>query len=76
MTLVSISSVAVTGVPLGNVRALVVPFKVIVTGNVPVVPVGIVSSINIVRYPTGCILRKPRAISTVSVPIVTLVELR
>jgi hypothetical protein len=71
-----ISSAAVTGVPFGSVRALEVPFRVRVTGRVAVVPVGMTSSIKIVRWPTGWILRKPRAISIVSVPIVTLVELR
>jgi hypothetical protein len=61
---------------LGRVRFLVVPFNVIVTGNVVVVSAGITSERNTVKYPTGGILRKPRAISTLSVPIVTLVELK
>jgi hypothetical protein len=67
------NSAAVTGVPFGRVNALVVPFMVRVIGSVVVVSVGITLSIMTVRYPTGCILRKPRAIFTVSVPMVVLV---
>jgi hypothetical protein len=44
-----ISSAAVTGVPFGSVRALEVPFRVRVTGRVAVVPVGMTSSIKMVR---------------------------
>ena len=36
-------SATVAGVPSNSVKALVVPFKVRVIGNVPVVPVGIAS---------------------------------
>ena len=38
---VPVRSAAVTGVPLNEVRAREVPFRVRVTGNVPVVPSGI-----------------------------------
>ena len=48
MTFTPIRSSAVTWVPLANVRFLVVPFNVKVTGRVVVVPVGILSSMNIV----------------------------
>jgi hypothetical protein len=66
-------SEAVTGVPFGKTRALVVPFIVRVTGKVAVVSAGTTSLITIVKYPIGYILRNPRAISTVSVPTVVLV---
>lgn len=69
-----ISSATVTGVPSNKVKALVVPFNVSVTGNVVVVPVGIASESRTVKYPTGWILRNPSAMSTVSVPTVTLVD--
>jgi hypothetical protein len=75
ITLTPISCSAVTGVPLGRVNALEVPFNVRVTGKVVVVPVGNESDINTVKYPTGYILRNPRAISTLSVLTVILVEL-
>jgi hypothetical protein len=67
------SSAAVTGVPLGRVSALVTSFSVRLTGRVAVASAGITLSITTVRYPTGYILRNPRAISIVSVPIVVLV---
>jgi hypothetical protein len=70
------SSVAVTGVPFGRANALVVPFKVIFIGSVPVVSAGNTSSIKIVKYPTGGILLKPKAKSTFSVPMVTFVVLK
>jgi len=68
------NSAAVTGVPFGKVRDLVVPFIVRVTGSVVVASAGTTLSIMIVRYPTGCILRKPKAMSTLSVPTVVFVE--
>jgi hypothetical protein len=67
------SSAAVTFVPLGRVKFLVVPFIVRVTGSVVVASEGTTSEIAIVKYPTGYILRNPKAISTVSVPTVVLV---
>jgi hypothetical protein len=51
----------------------VIPFIVRVTGRVPVASAGITSLMIIVKYPTGWILRKPKAISTVSVPTVVFV---
>jgi hypothetical protein len=67
------NSAAVTLVPLGRVKFLVVPFIVRVTGRVVVASAGTTSEIAIVKYPTGYILRNPNAISTVSVPTVVLV---
>jgi hypothetical protein len=67
------SSAAVTGVPFGRVKGLVTSFKVRLTGSVAVVPAGITLLIITVMYPTGCILRTPRAILIFSVPIVVLV---
>jgi hypothetical protein len=67
------NSAAVTLVPLGSVKFLVVPFIVRVTGRVVVASAGTTSEITIVRYPTGYILRNPNAISIVSVPTVVLV---
>jgi hypothetical protein len=64
-------------VPLGSTKFLVtlsVRLLIVkVTGRVAVASAGITSSITTVRYPTGYILRNPRAISIVSVPIVVLV---
>jgi hypothetical protein len=68
------NSAAVAGVPFGRTSALVVPFMVSVTGRVAVVSAGTTLSMMIVRYPTGCILRKPKAMSTLSVPTVVFVE--
>jgi hypothetical protein len=67
------SSAAVTLVPLGRVKLLVVPFIVKVIGRVAVASDGITSEITIVKYPTGYILRNPSAKSIVSVPTVVLV---
>ena len=74
MTLVLSNSAAVTGVPLGSVSALVVPFKVSVTGSVVVASAGTTSEMRTVKYPIGCILRKPSAMSMVSVPTVVFVD--
>ena len=63
-------SATVTKSPPKLVRFRVLPFSVKRIGNVAVVPVGIASAMFTVRYPTGEILRKPRAKSTVSVPTV------
>jgi hypothetical protein len=76
MTFVPTNYSTVTAVPFGKVSGLVVPLSVIVTGNVVVVPVGIISERNTVKYPIGAILRKPKAISTASVFVATLVEIK
>jgi hypothetical protein len=54
----------------------VVPFNVNVTGNVPVVPVGIAFATLTVKYPTGYIRRKPSEKFTASSVTLTLVVLK
>jgi hypothetical protein len=53
MLLTFSNSAAVTGVPLGRVKALVTPFIEKVTGSVVVASAGMTSLIMIVKYPTG-----------------------
>jgi len=73
---VPVISAAVTGVPLNEVSERVVPFRVMVTGSVPVVPSGIAFYIRTVKYPTGGMRLKPKAKSTAVSVTVTLVVLK